>query len=54
MSPLVEYWRIVKRGVVPETMDLDGFSQPIAGSLGSAPQAGCVDPLLRSSQGGSF
>ena len=53
MGPLVGYWLIVERGVVPGTMGLGCFSQPIVGSLGSAPQAGRVDPLLGSSLGGS-
>jgi len=46
MGPLVGYWRVVELDVVPGTMDLDCCCQPISGSLGSAPRAGRVDPLL--------
>ncbi|EYE96880.1 uncharacterized protein EURHEDRAFT_410677 [Aspergillus ruber CBS 135680] len=53
MDSLVEYWLIVEHGVVPGTMGLGCFSQPIVSSPGSAPQAECVDPLLGSSPGGS-
>ena len=53
MGPLVGYWLIVKLDAVPGTMGRGCCSQPISGSLGSVPQAGCVDPLPGSSPGGS-
>ena len=39
-------------GAVPGIMGLDCFSRPTVGSLESAPRAGRVGPLLRSSLGG--
>jgi len=49
MDLLVGYWLVVEQGVVPGTMGLGYLSQAIVGPLGSAPQAGRVDPLLTSS-----
>lgn len=43
---LVKFWLVVELDFVPGTMGPGWCSQPTAGSLGSASQAGRAGPLL--------